>query len=300
MNLRELEYLVALADQRNFRRAAEICGVSQPTLSTQLKKLEEELGVALVERAPRNVIFTAAGQEALARARRILDEVAQMRGDAAQHGESGTTRLRLGVFPTLAPYLLPHIVPRFIAGFPEVELLLTEEKSDLLIRRLVEGQIDAALLALPVHDSHLTGKILFREPFFLAVPNGHALASAGQVGPEALADQSLMLLEEGHCLREQALELCRLSGAAERTGFRGTSLETLRQMVVAGVGITPLPALASAAGQGGRSDMKVLPFADEGVSRRIGLFWRRTSSMGRLMEQTAALIAEVAQERLAG
>ncbi len=299
MNLRELEYLVALADQRNFRRAAEICNVSQPTLSTQLKKLEEELGVALIERAPRNVILTAAGQEALARARRILDEVAQMRDEAARHVTSGSTRLRLGVFPTLGPYLLPHVVPRFIAEFPKVELLLSEEKSEVLIRRLVDGQIDAALLALPVQDAHLTGRLLFKEPFLLAVPPGHDLSDRTTVSAEALSDQSLMLLEEGHCLRDQALDVCRLSGAVERSGFQGTSLETLRQMVMAGVGITLLPALAAGPSPQDSHGPVLIPFDDPSICRHIGLFWRRTTSMTRMMEAAARLIGTVATERLA-
>ncbi|WP_312527009.1 LysR substrate-binding domain-containing protein [Paracoccus sp. (in: a-proteobacteria)] len=298
MNLRELEYLVALADQRNFRRAAEICGVSQPTLSTQLRKLEEELGATLIERAPRNVILTAAGQEALARARRILDEVAQMRDEAARHSPHGSTRLRLGVFPTLGPYLLPHLVPRLVAEFPEVELLLSEEKSEVLIRRLVDGQIDAALLALPVQDPHLTGRNLFKEPFLLAVPPGHKLAGQAQVGAEALSDQSLMLLEEGHCLRDQALDVCRLSGAVERSGFQGTSLETLRQMVVAGVGITLLPALAAGSGQASGQNPVLVSFSDPTICRHIGIFWRRTTSMTRMMEAFAQLISAVACERL--
>lgn len=291
MNLRELEYLVALADHRNFRRAAEVCGVSQPTLSTQLRKLEAELGATLVERAPRNVLLTPAGEAAVARARRVLIEIAQLREEAVA-GRRGATRLRLGVFPTLGPYLLPSVVPRFVARFPEVELRLTEEKSEALRRKLIKGELDAALLALPVTDSHLTGAVLFDEPFHLAVPRGHPLAARERVRPDALSNQRLMLLEEGHCLRDQALALCQRAGATEHAGFRGTSLETLRQMVVAGVGMTLLPALAC--GGAGTSEIEILPFAGAGPSRRIGLFWRRSTATPALMRDLAALLREIA------
>ncbi|AGT08271.1 LysR substrate-binding domain-containing protein [Paracoccus aminophilus] len=300
MNLRELEYLVALADQQNFRRAAEICHVSQPTLSTQLRKMEDELGVTLVERMPRKAVLTAAGEAVVARARRVLDEIAQIRAETASHRKTGSTRLRLGVFPTLGPYLLPEIVPAFVARFPSVELLLTEEKSDLLLRQLLGGQIDAALLALPLADPHLVGRVLFSEPFLLAVPGDHPLATQDRIGPEALLHEELMLLEEGHCLREQALDVCRLSGAHERNGFRGTSLETLRQMVVAGVGSTLLPQLATRRrGQDSGQEIHLLSFSDEQLRRRIGLFWRKTSSLSRLLNEVSDLIAEIGGELLA-
>ncbi|MEQ4573375.1 MAG: LysR substrate-binding domain-containing protein, partial [Gammaproteobacteria bacterium] len=176
MNLRDLKYLVALADHKHFGRAAAACFVSQPTLSTQIKKLEDELGVPLVERAPRKVMLTPAGREAANRARGIVAEVEQMKEAArrSQDPEAGT--VRLGIFPTLGPYLLPHMVPRIRQRFPQLELLLVEEKSDQLLRQLREGKLDAALLALPLHDDQLHAEFLFEEPFVLAVPEGHPLA----------------------------------------------------------------------------------------------------------------------------
>lgn len=289
MKLRDLEYVAALADHRNFHRAAEICGVSQPTLSAQIRKFEEELGVALFERAPRNITLTEAGRVILARARRVLDEVAQIRAEADNLRATGTPNLHLGVFPTLGPYLLPRVVPQFMQAFPGIELMLTEEKSSILLRRLVDGHLDAALLALPITDSHVTGRMLFEEPIRLAVPANHPLADRPSISQRELSGQTLMLLEKGHCLRDQALEICRNFGAREYDDFRGTSLETLRQMVIAGVGMTLLPAMAARQGEG----MAVLPITPGPFRRQIGLFWRKSTSHGALMEQLADLIAGI-------
>lgn len=295
MNLRELEYLVALAEQRNFHRAAEVCNASQPTLSAQIRKLEEELGVTLFERSSRGLILTQAGEAAVRRARIILHEVTQLRDEAAGHCADGTRRLHLGVFPTLGPYLLPHIVPQFMRHFPSMEILLTEEKSTILLQRLIDGQIDAALLALPVEDPHVTGRKLFSEPFHLAVPSGHVLAGQDRLAADALSGQRLMLLEEGHCLRDQALTLCRRYGAHEYDGFRGTSLETLRQMVVAGMGLTLLPQLACI-GANAQNHIAFLPLEAEGFQRNIGLYWRKSSNSGDLMEKLSSVIAGVVAE----
>src|SRR5688572_637183 len=176
MNLRDLKYLVSLADHKHFGRAAAACFVSQPTLSTQIKKLEDELGVPLVERAPRKVMLTPAGRDAADRARRIVAEVEQMKEAArrSQDPEAGT--VRLGMFPTLGPYLLPHVVPRIRARFPNLELLLVEEKTPVPLKQLPEGRLDAACLALPVDDPQLHAEFLFEEPFVLAVPRGHPLS----------------------------------------------------------------------------------------------------------------------------
>lgn len=299
MNLRELQYLVALAEHRNFRRAAEACLVAQPTLSTQIRKLEEELGVALFERTPRRVMLTPAGQDALARARRILTEMEGMR-DAARrlsHPESGTARL--GIFPTLGPYLLPEVMPKLRARFPQLQLLLTEEKSDQLLTRLREGRLDAAILALPVHDFSLHCELLFEEPFMLAVPRHHALASRESLRMDELSHYSLMLLEDGHCLRDQALEVCQLSGAQEQSEFRATSLETLRQMVLAGLGVTLMPALAATGMASYADKLHLLRFEDSSPSRQIGLFWRKTSAMEPLLKSLAEVLRGVTAALLA-
>src|SRR6476661_10618050 len=177
MNLRDLRYLVALADHKHFGRAAAASFVSQPTLSTQIKKLEDELGVALVERAPRKVMLTPAGRDIAERARRIVAEVEQMREAARRSRDPEAGTVRLGLFPTLGPYLLPHVLPAVRARFPRLELLLVEEKTDAILARLRDGRLDAGILALPVHDDQLHVEPLFEEPFVLAVPQSHRLAA---------------------------------------------------------------------------------------------------------------------------
>ena len=298
MNLRDLRYLIALADLRHFGKAADACFVSQPTLSTQVKKLEEELGVALVERAPRKVMLTAAGQDVVQRARRIVAEVDEMKAAArrSQDPESGT--LRLGVFPTLGPYLLPHVVPALRERFPRLELLLVEEKSDVLLQRLREGKLDATLLALPVHDDQLHAEFLFEEPFVLAAPRQHELAASTSLTMDQLSDETLLLLEDGHCLLDQALDVCRLSGAQEKSGFRATSLETLRQMVAAGVGVTLLPALSVHAPVVQPANIRLVEFRTPAPSRRIALVWRKSSALDGFLHALAAAIAEQAQAQL--
>lgn len=300
MTLRELQYLIALADHRNFRRAAEVCLVSQPTLSTQIRKLEEELGVTLVERLPRKVMLTPAGKDAVERARRILSEAEQLKEAARRSGgasEAGT--VRLGVFPTLGPYLLPHVVPNLRARFPDLELLLVEEKSDQLLARLHHGSLDAAVLALPVGDDrNLACQFLFEEPFLLAVPAGHPLARRARLSLDDLSRYNLMLLEDGHCLRDQALEVCHLSGAKEKTEFRATSLETLRQMVGAGVGITLLPLLATRNPVPASDAIRLLEFSDSRPSRRIAMLWRKTSALDGLLTQVAQVFRALPPELL--
>ena len=294
MNLRDLHYLVALAEQRHFGRAAEACFVSQPTLSTQIKKLEEELGVALVERTPRKVLLTDVGREIVARARDVLNEVEQIKGIARRtlDPESGT--VRLGIFPTLGPYLLPHVVPRVRERFPRLELLLVEEKTEEVLRRLREGRLDAGILALPVHDDSLHAEFLFEEPFLLAVPQSHPLARRSSLKLADLGDQSLLLLEDGHCLRDQALEVCHLAGAGEKSGFRATSLETLRQMVAADVGITLLPTLAVKPPVAQAPNVQLIEFrGSHPPSRRIAMLWRKSSAMGGFLKQLAGLFREL-------
>ena len=293
MNLRDLRYLVALAEHRHFGRAAAASFVSQPTLSTQIKKLEDELGVALVERTPRKVLLTEVGREIAQRARDVLNEVEQIRALARRtlDPESGT--VRLGIFPTLGPYLLPHIVPRIRERFPRLELLLVEEKTEVVVRQLREGRLDAGILALPIHDDQLHTEFLFEEPFLLAVPEQHALARRKGLKLEDLADQSLLLLEDGHCLRDQALEVCHLAGASEKSGFRATSLETLRQMVAANVGITLLPALAVQPPVAQSDNVHLVPFRGDAPSRRIAMMWRKSSAMSAFFKKLAKVIAEL-------
>lgn len=300
MNLRDLHYLVALAEQRHFGRAAEACFVSQPTLSIQIKKLEEELGVTLVERTPRKVLLTEVGREIVARARDVLNDVEQIKAIARRtlDPESGT--VRLGIFPTLAPYLLPHVVPMLHARFPRLELLLVEEKTEEVLHRLREGRLDAGIVALPIHDDALHAEFLFEEPFLLAVPQGHPLAKRAGLRLADLADQSLLLLEDGHCLRDQALEVCHLAGAGEKNGFRATSLETLRQMVAAEVGITLLPTLAVKPPVARTPNVQLVEFRGKHPpSRRIAMLWRKSAASHAFLLQLAAVFRRLPPALLA-
>ncbi|MFN9793489.1 MAG: LysR substrate-binding domain-containing protein [Pseudomonadota bacterium] len=293
MNLRDLRYLVALADYRHFGQAAAASFVSQPTLSTQIRKLEEELGVSLVERSPRRVMLTEVGRAVAERARYVLREVDEIRELARRTQDPESGSVRLGFFPTLGPYLLPHVVPAVRARFPRLELLLVEEKTPVLVQHLIDGRLDAAGLALPLHDDRLHAEFLFEEPFMLAVPKAHELARRESLRVDDLADRALLLLEDGHCLREHALDVCRLAGSTERTGFRATSLETLRQMVAAEVGITLLPALAVKPPVPRSDDVVLLPFSDRAPSRRLALAWRKTSAMAPFLRRLAAVIRDL-------
>lgn len=300
MNIRDLRYLVALAEHRHFGRAAEASFVSQPTLSTQIRKLEEELGVPLVERAPRRVMLTPAGREIVARAQRILADLDALHQIARRSQDPDSGTVRLGLFPTLAPYLLPHVVPGLRERFPRLDLLLVEEKTEVLLHQLRDGKLDAAILALPLHDDQLTARFLFEEPFLLAVPRGHPLARRRSITLDDLGRESLLLLEDGHCLRDQALDVCRMAGADEKSGFRATSLETLRQMVAAGVGITLLPRLAVAPPIPVSADIALVPFDAPQPHRRLAMVWRRSTARAELLERLAAHFSALPRALLDG
>jgi LysR family transcriptional regulator, hydrogen peroxide-inducible genes activator len=291
VNLRSLEYLVALADHGNFRLAAEACFVSQPTLSAQIQKLERELGVQLIERSSRGATVTVAGEPVVERARAVLREVDEMRAVARLHHDPEAGQLRLGVFPTLGPYLLPHVVPTVRERFPRMQLLLVEEKSADLERQLRAGDLDLALLATGIDTSGLHEELLFDEDFLLATPIGHPLARSGQhVETLALAGEQLLLLDEGHCLRDQALSVCALAGADERSGFRATSLETLRQMVLSGTGITLLPRLAVSPPVAVSPDLALTELDDPTPSRRIAAYWRASSPYREFLPRLSAAL----------
>jgi LysR family hydrogen peroxide-inducible transcriptional activator len=298
MNLRDLKYLVALAEHRHFGRAAAASFVSQPTLSTQIRKLEDELGVTLIERAPRRVMLTPIGEEIAERARGVIAGVEQMAELARRSRDPEAGSVRLGLFPTIAPYLLPHVLPRVRERFPRLELLLVEEKTDAILQRLRDGRLDAGILALPLHDEQLRIEFLFDEPFVLAAPAAHPVAARATLHADDLRDADLLLLEEGHCLRDQALDVCRLAGAGEREGFRATSLETLRQMVAAGVGMTLLPVLAVQPPVPPSADIVLLPFAGEAPHRRIAMAWRRSSAMDAFLMQLAGVFRALSPQLL--
>jgi LysR family hydrogen peroxide-inducible transcriptional activator len=300
LNLRDLKYLVALADHRHFGRAAEACFASQPTLSVQVRKLEEELGVQVFERQTRGVLLTRTGEAIIARARVVLREVDAIRDIARSAGDPESGSVRLGIFPTLGPYLLPHIVPALHRRYPRLEILLVEEKTEVLLAQLERGEIDAAMLALPVHDEGLVIEPLFEEPFVLALPSERAEEFMNTVRMDELRDKQLLLLEEGHCLRDQALALCELAGVVEKVGFRATSLETLRQMVAANVGITLLPKLAVMPPVAPNEHIALRDFASPPPKRRIALLWRRSDAREELMAGLAAETRRVAGRVLEG
>ncbi len=288
MKIRDLQYLIAVADHRHFGKAAEACFVSQPTLSTQIKKLERQLGVELIERNPRQIMLTRAGELVVQRARIILGEVDNINEIASRSSDKSAGSLRIGLFHTLAPYLLPHVMPTVNERFGDLEVLLVEDKTENLLKKLRNGELDAAILALPVPDVDLDHVVLFDEEFVLAVPKDHHLASADEpLSIDVLAEEDILLLEDGHCLRDQALAVCQLAGAAERTGFRATSLETLRHMVAAGVGMTLLPRLSVQPPVAASDSIVLLPFASPSPQRRIALMWRKTSADGSFLRELA-------------
>ena len=278
LKLKDLRYLVALADTRHFGRAAERSFVSQPTLSAQLKKLEDYLGVQLIERAPKRVQLTAAGEEIVERARRILDASEEIVELARGHRDPLAGRLRLALLPTIGPYLLPNVAGRLRKQLPRLELMLYEYQTDPMLEKLHSGEIDVGILALPVPMDGLDSYELYREPFTVAMPSGHKLAQKSSIKVDDLAHETLLLLEDGHCLRDQALDICSSTAVHEKQDFRATSLETLRQMVSAGVGITLLPELAGRGAYGNARGVAIRPFVKPVPTRTIGAVWRKSSA----------------------
>ncbi len=290
MTLQELRYLVALADSGHFGQAAEACFVSQSTLSTGLKKLEDFLGVIVFDRSLKRVTPTPIGREIVESARRIVDEAARIRELASFAKDPMDRTLHLGVIPTLGPYYLPHVLTQVRAAHPKLRLLLREEMTPHMLAHLADGKLDAGLLALPIDDPALEVAPLFVEPFLAAVPGGHALAKAGSVNIDELAAAGLLLLEEGHCLRDQALEACHLQGLKSEE-IRATSLETLRQMVAMGLGVTLIPTLAGAGINATGEQVTLKPISKPGAARSIGLVWRRRSAMASSIERLAETLA---------
>jgi LysR family transcriptional regulator, hydrogen peroxide-inducible genes activator len=274
LSLRALGYLVALAETRHFGRAAERCFVSQPTLSSQLKKMEDQLGVQLVERG-QQVRLTDIGERIVERARRVLDEAREIEELARNFQDPLAGELRIGLIPTVAPYLLPHIAGPLRKRFPRLKLLLLEHQTHRLVELLKSGDIDVGILALPIPTERLVTRVLYSESFQVALPPDHRLASRRRrLSLEDLDGETLLLLEDGHCLRDQALAACRLARVREAPDFRATSLETLRQMVAAGVGITLLPSLAVEQQDSRAAALAVRRFRDPEPSRTIAAAWR--------------------------
>lgn len=292
IKLKDLRYLAAVADTRHFGRAAQRCFVSQPTLSAQLKKLEQYLGVQLIERQPNNVSLTAAGEQIVARARLILHASEEVVTLARSHRDPLAGRLRLAFLPTIGPYLLPRVSQALRRSLPRLALHLFEYQTGPMLEKLKGGDLDLGILALPVDLEGLEAQELFCEPFTVAVPERHRLAKRERIHIADLENETLLLLEEGHCLRDQALEVCSRVGAGESQDFRATSLETLRQMVATGAGVTLLPQLATRGAYGDARGVVVLPFAKPAPVRRVGAIWRKTTARGPAIDAVCKLIAE--------
>ena len=292
IKLKDLRYLVAVADTGHFGKAAARCFVSQPTLSAQLRKLEEYLGVDLVERQPRQALLTPAGVEVVARARRIVEASDEVVEIALSHRDPLAGKLRIAFLPTIGPYLLPFVAQRLHKALPRLELMLHEHQTEPMLERLRAGDIDMGVLALPVELDGLHAEPLYDEPFVVAMPTAHPLAERKQLRVEDLRGATLLLLEEGHCLRDQALEVCSRVPVREKQDFRGTSLETLRQMVAADAGITLLPELATRGAYAQSRGVAIRPFAKPVPVRRIGAVWRKSSPRGAALAAVAEVIAE--------
>jgi LysR family hydrogen peroxide-inducible transcriptional activator len=290
MTLQELKYLVALADHGHFGRAAEACFITQSTLSTQIKKLEDFLGVTLFDRSLKRVSPTPIGREILQAARNIVEESERIR-ELAKHAQDPMARtIHLGVIPTLGPYYLPHALTLVHKKHPDLRLLLREEMTPQILQHLVDGKLDAGLLALPVTDDSLRVEPLFYEPFYAALPAGHPLAKRDVLKVSDIMAEKLLLLDEGHCLRDQALDVCG-TGSRGREEVRATSLETLRQMVAMGLGLTLLPALAVDAGaRQTRKAVEIRPFKSPPPGRTIGLAWRRRAPFPETFERLAVTL----------
>lgn len=296
--LRQLKYLVALSRELHFRRAAEQVNVTQPTLSAQIQELERRLNAPLVERGGAQVMLTPLGREIADRARQVLSDVQDIVDLAAssQHGFHGT--IRLGVPPTLGPYLLPHIVPDLHANYPNLKLYVQEGKPHDLQMDLQAGAFDLVMSPLPIKHSNLEVERLFREPLQVVAAPDHPLASVGGINRSDLAGQHVLAIEKGHHLHDQVVEICDDFNAILLRDYEGTSLDTLRLMVGMGVGLAFLPALYVRSEIGERGELSVLQLKAPNLYRQIGLTWRRRSVHAPLFRDIARMIRSTAEERL--
>lgn len=280
MTLTELRYIVAVARERHFGRAAEACFVSQPTLSVAIKKLEDELEVKLFERGSSEVSVTPLGEEIVRQAQSVLEQSQAIREIAKRGKDPLAGPLRLGIIYTIGPYLLPDLVKQAIELFPQMPLVLQENFTVKLLEMLRAGELDAAILAEPFPDAGLAVAPLYDEPFVVAVPDNHPLAERDSIPSEELKKETMLLLGTGHCFRDHVLEVCpeyaRFASDAEgiRKSFEGSSLETIKYMVASGMGITVVPQLSTASGQ--QQHMSYVPFSAPVPTRRVVLAWRRS------------------------
>ncbi len=288
MTLNELRYIVAVARERHFGRAAAACFVSQPTLSVAVKKLEEELGVALFERGRQEITPTAVGEQVVTHAQQALEDVERLR-NAAQTGRDPLAGpLRLGAIYTIGPYLLPHLIPVLHERVPQMPLVIEENFTARLGERLKRGDLDVIVIALPFEEPGVTTRALYDEPFVALLPSGHPMTRSDTVSPEELRQETVLLLGKGHCFRDQVLEFC--PGCAEtaanglQKGLEGGSLETIRHMVAGGIGVTVLPCTAAGAHGYSQRLLAIRRFAGVAPKRRIALAWRKGFPRGEAVE----------------
>ncbi|MGY3568521.1 DNA-binding transcriptional regulator OxyR [Vibrio paucivorans] len=289
MNIRDFEYLVSLAEHKHFRKAAEACFVSQPTLSGQIRKLEDELGTTLLERSSRRVLFTDSGLQLVEQAKRILGEVKTFKDMASQQTGAMSGPMHIGFIPTVGPYLLPRIVPSLKEQFPELELYLHEAQTHQLVRQLEEGKLDCLVLASVTETEMFKEIEVYNEPMSVAVPCDHEWANLDEIDMLELNGKTVLALGDGHCLRDQALGFCFAAGAKDDERFKATSLETLRNMVAAGAGITLLPEL-SLPKEKVKDGVCYVKAANPIPSRSIVLAYRPGSPLRARFEQLAEAI----------
>jgi LysR family transcriptional regulator, hydrogen peroxide-inducible genes activator len=295
MNLRDLKYVIAVAELRHFGHAAERCFVSQPTLSGQIKKLEEEIGVVLFERTKRSVEVTPIGEEILVYARNIVEQADAITQLARSHQDPLQGPLRIGAIPTLSPYLMPLILAPLRKKFPQMRLVLSEELTDVLLVRLAHHEIDAALIATPVNPENFQSMELFDEPFWFAHPLDHELYNKDEITLEDIDNTELLLLAEGHCLADQVMEICRMRDRAEQgegADLHAASLETLLQLVGAGFGCTLVPALAVRGPWMTDSGIIARQLEKPGAGRRVRLVYRKSFPRRAALEAFAGVILE--------
>ncbi len=290
ISLRQLEYFAAVAEWLSFRDAADACFVTQPGLSAQLKDLERLLGVQLFERSQRTVLLTPAGETLLPLARNILTATDEFVDLARSLTQPLTGTLRLGVIPTVAPYLLPKTLPALRQRYPQLQVRLHEDLTHRLLEMLSHGKLDLLLVALEADLGNVSTLALTTDPFVVAVPARHRLAKRKRVTESDIAGEQVLLLDDGHCLRDQALAVCHTSGASEIGDFRASSLNTLVQMVAGGIGITLLPRLSLEVEVPQISQIVILPFRKPEPSRTIGLVWRTTSPRAHEFQLLAELL----------
>ena len=276
-SIKQLQYLAALAQTKHFSKAAELCNVTQSTLSAGIRELETVFGVKLAERTKRTVIITPIGSQIAERAANLIRDAEDMMALSAASEGPLTGRLRMGVIPTIAPYLLPKVLPKLRCQYPRLDLALRETQTAVLVDEVLSGKIDVALLALPASYNKLIEQPLFKDPFVLVIPAAHPLAGKRQIDAKSLNDENLLLLEEGHCFRDQAIEFCAASGLSLFSGLAATSLATVAQMVSADFGLTLLPKMAVERETANDNKLTTRPFKSPRPARTIGLIWRKNS-----------------------